>query len=234
MKGFSWSETIRPGFDSIKAMWAPLLVIQATGAALVISYYLLPAMQSGLQVVESAKQSGGIFFAICAGAFAGGIVPEIAKALVGRIGRLDRTWVLMTLYQCFCFGIFGFLAYHFYGYQTVLFGPAVDPLNVLKKVLFDLFVYVPIIGAPANALLLGFRGLDFKFSAIPGFLKDQFIVKRLLPLFIPNLLFWGPMLFCVYALPVDLQFAFAQTCAAAWSLLVTFIASRPSEAASKT
>ncbi len=234
MKGISWSDTIRPGLDSIRAMWAPLLVIQAAGALLVASYYILPQMQSGLKVVESAKQGGGIFFAICAGAFAGGIFPEFAKALVGRVDKTDKNWLLTTLYQCFCFGVFGFLAFHFYSFQTVLFGPEATPLNVLKKVLFDLFVYVPLIGAPANALLLGFRGLNYQFTAVPGFLKDQFIVKRLLPLFVPNILFWGPMLFCVYALPVDLQFAFAQTCAAAWSLLVTFIAAKPGDASSKT
>lgn len=234
MKGVSWSQTVKPGIDSIKAMWAPLLVIQAMGAALVVSYYIFPQLQAGLQVVESAKQSGGSLFAICAGAFAGGIFPELAKALVGRMGRPNKTWLLTTLYQCFCFGTFGFLAFHFYGFQTVLFGAGVDPLSVLKKVLFDLFVYVPLIGAPANALLLGFRGLGYQVSAFPGFLKDQFIAKRLLPLFIPNILFWGPMLFCVYALPVDLQFAFAQTCAAAWSLLVTFIAAEPQGPDSKT
>ncbi len=224
MSGITWKTAVQPGLDSLKAAWAPLLVIQLGGALVVASYYMFPFMPPALRGIGQAKEAGGIFFAMCSGAIAGGVIPEAAKAIVGRMGKPDRAWIGRTLYTCLCFSIFACAAFVFYGYQTVIFGPSVDPLTVFKKVIFDLFVYVPLVGAPLNAFLLGFRSVDLKFSRLPELMSDRFFTKRILPIYAPNLFFWGPMLCCVYALPVDLQFVFAQVCSAAWSLIVTLIA----------
>lgn len=229
MKGITWKAAVQPGLDSLKAALAPLLVIQVGGALVVASYYVFPFMPPALKGIGEAKEAGGIFFAMASGALAGGVIPEAAKAVVGRMGKPDRQWLLKTLYTCLCFSIFACAAFVFYGWQTVIFGPSVDPVTVIKKVLFDLFVYVPLVGAPLNALLLGFRSVDLRFSRLPELVSDRFFTKRILPIYAPNLFFWGPMLCCVYALPVDLQFVFAQVCSAAWSLIVTLIASGQQE-----
>jgi len=224
MTGVTWKSAIQPGLDSLKAAWAPLLVIQIGGALVVASYYVLPFMPPAMKGIAEAKEAGGFFFAMASGALAGGVIPEAAKALVGRMGKPDRAWIGRTVYTCLCFSFFACAAFIFYGYQTVLFGPSVDPLTVFKKVCFDLFVYVPLVGAPLNALLLGFRSVDLKVARLREFLTDRFFTRRILPIYAPNLVFWGPMLCCVYALPVELQFVFAQVCSAAWSLIVTLIA----------
>lgn len=233
MKRFDWKGAVQPGIDSLKAAWAPLLVIQVSGAIIVASYYIFPWMAPALRGVGQAKEAGGVLFAMASGCITGGLVPEMAKALVGKMGRPCKAWFLRTLYTCFSFSLFGCSAFLFYNSQTLLFGSGVDPATVAKKVAFDLFVYVPIVGAPLNALFLGFPSLGYRLSSLPAFLSDRFFLKRIVPIYAPNLIFWGPMLCCVYALPVDLQFVFAQVCSAAWSLIVTLIAADPSSAGKK-
>ena len=58
--------------------------------------------------------------------------------------------------------------------------------------------------------------------------------ERVIPLLLPNWLFWIPMVSVIYALPVALQFLMFIPALGAWSLIMVFIADRRVRAAART
>ena len=55
-------------------------------------------------------------------------------------------------------------------------------------------------------------------------MKPALFIKRLAPLFVPNVIFWVPALSALYALPTELQFLLFVFLNGAWCLLMIFIA----------
>jgi hypothetical protein len=54
-------------------------------------------------------------------------------------------------------------------------------------------------------------------------LPPSLFIKRLAPLFVPNVIFWVPALIALYALPTELQFLLFVFLNGAWCLLMVFI-----------
>jgi hypothetical protein len=62
-------------------------------------------------------------------------------------------------------------------------------------------------------------------------LTPSVFLQRLIPLYLPNLLFWVPALIALYSLPTELQFLLYLFLNGAWCLLMIFIAREMSGAA---
>ena len=93
----------------------------------------------------------------------------------------------------------------------------------MEKVAFDQFVFSPVWSISSCCCSSGAS------VAIPGRRRVPavgrgFYQSRVLPLLVPNWLFWIPMVSIIYALPVALQFLLFVPALAAWSLIMVFIA----------
>lgn len=219
-----WSEILRPGLRAVKRNWAPFLLIQAIAAVLVISYYHFDAVRHFARSISELKRDGGILYVVVSGALAGGVFPQVAKIITGKVRRLDKAFWADTFYVGFVFAVLAVMVNTFYQIQTFLFGSNHDIVTLVKKMLLDMLVVSPILFVPTGMYLLHARRVGFRADRLRAALSWSFYRAYVIPTMPANLAFWVPMVLLVYALPTDLQFPFAQLAEAAWSLLFVFIA----------
>lgn len=222
----SWrlSDAVAPGIRALKAQWAPILVVQVLAVGLVLGYYRSEPVQTVAQTLSVWKEDGGFVAAFVAGFFAGGLLPEVAKAIAGRLGRLDRAWLGRVAFTGFVYGVIGVEVDLFYRFQAVVFGDGTDFATLAIKTAVDMALFATIIAIPTTVFLFDWRKAGFSWRALRRELRPIWYRDRVLPALIPNWAFWTPVLFCVYAMPTDLQFVFAVVMEAAWSLVFVFIA----------
>jgi hypothetical protein len=209
----------QPGIRALKQNWLPIIVLQALAAALVFSYYHSTRLHAWTGAIQSLKERQGLWFAVYAGAIAGGLLPQAAKWVTGK-ENLNRTfWSTMAFHGC----VFAFLGIEvdlFYRFQTELFGGSIDVLTLVKKDAFDMFIFSPLISMPTIMAPFALRG----GYAVRHLFSREFYREKIVTGLLPCWAFWIPMLMCVYALPSSLQFPFAQIAEACWSLVICFIA----------
>jgi len=211
------------GTAAIRKFWRPFLLIQSAAVLLVLAYHFSQSVRAACGVVGVWKTSGGLPFAACSGAIAGGLLPEIAKALTDRrLGGLRGRGGEIAFNLGF-FALDGIVIDLFYRFAAYLFGSQASLRTVITKTAFDQFVFTPIWSA-LIALLFLWRQRGFSLAATRPALRSGFYRTRVVPLLIPNWFFWIPMVSIIYALPSPLQFTLFVPALGAWSLIMVFIA----------
>jgi hypothetical protein len=211
------------GAAALRRFWRPFLLIQGAALALVLGYHFSPVVRAACERVGVWKTSGGLLFAVCSGAIAGGLLPELAKALAARSlaglrGRGDA-----VAFNTVFFAFNGMVIDLFYRLEATLFGSQASLRTVITKTVFDQFVFTPLWLVFITLLFL-WRQRGFSLKATLPALRDRFYRTRVVPLLIPNWFFWLPMVSIIYALPVPLQFTLFVPALGAWSLIMVFIA----------
>ena len=218
------------GKAAIRRFLRPFVLIQLVAVALVVAYHADARVRAVCAALAAWKAAGGLPLAAATAAFAGGILPELAKlvaqgghpsaGLRGRGGEIAFNVVF--------FAFNGVVIDGLYRVEASLFGADSHAATVVAKVAFDQFVFTPPWMALITALYL-WRRLGFSWGAtrvalgrggfVPGFMRG-----RLLPVLLPDWFFWIPMVSVVYAFPLDLQFLLFILALAAWSLILVVIA----------
>jgi len=217
-------EIMKPGWLAVKRNWAPFLLIQSFAAALVVSYYHFGPVRLIAHDISRFKQHYGELFVIVSGAAAGGLLPQAAKAVTRQVERIDRKFWKDTLYIGFVFAFVAVEVNSFYQLQTYLFGNRIDIITLVKKTSFDMFVFTPAIVVPSAMGLFFARSNGFKANSLARIFTWSFFRSYVVTTLPINWAFWIPVVVCVYSLPLELQFPFAQLAEGAWSLIFVFIA----------
>jgi hypothetical protein len=217
-------DIMRPGIRAVRRNWAPFLLIQIIAATLVVAYYHFESVRSVAKSISDAKHAWGELFVIVSGAIAGGVLPQIAKIVTGKVKKIDRFFVADTLYNGFVFAVIAMVVNVFYTVQAEIFGTGIDITTLVKKTIVDMLFFSPFCAAPVGMFLLYARQSQFKIDRVRRAFSFWFYRAYVLPTLPPNWAYWAPVVLCVYALPSDLQFPFAQLAEGAWSLLFVFIA----------
>lgn len=211
------------GTAAIRKFWRPFLLIQSAAVLLVLAYHFSQSVRAACEVVGVWKTSGGLPFAAASAAIAGGLLPEIAKALTDRrLGGLRGRGGEIAFNLAF-FALDGVVIDLFYRFAAWLFGSQASLRTVIAKTAFDQFAFTPIWSA-LIALLFLWRQRGFSLAATRPALRGGFYRARVVPLLIPNWFFWIPMVSIIYALPSPLQFTLFVPALGAWSLIMVFIA----------
>ena len=227
---WSFKKAIAPGLEGVEQYWPSLLFIQAVALAIVIVYYQSFAIRSSFAGIASAKVRYGLPFAFAIGFAAGGVIPEIAKLLTGKVNRANSAWIAHSSFNGFVYGVIGILVDIFYRLQADLFGATPNLTVVLLKTTVDMLVFSPLLSIPLATFLLAWRRHKFKSGLVfqAGF--SNFYKQEVLAGLIPCWAFWTPVLLCTYSLPVNLQLVFAMLAEAAWSIVFVFINSQSTSA----
>ena len=221
---WSWRAASAPGVAAVRSHWAPFLAIQLAAAALVVVYAQTPAVREWCTVIERIKVAGGIPFAFIAGAIAGGVIPEIAKALTGRMGSPTRQWFAASSFNALVYAMVGVQVDLFYRFQTWCFGSGTDFQTLVMKTAVDMAIFTPVLSIPLAVLMFEWKRVGFDLRRMGPAFTGRFYLNSIVPALIPCWAFWIPILICVYSLPANLQFVFALLAEAAWSILFVFIA----------
>ncbi len=211
------------GAAAIRKFWRPFLLIQSAAVLLVLAYHFSQSVRAACEVVGVWKTSGGLPFAACSAAIAGGLLPEIAKSLTARsLGGLRGRGGEIAFNLGF-FALDGVVIDLFYRFAAWLFGSQASLRTVVTKTAFDQFVFTPLWSVLITLLFL-WRQRGFSLAATRLALRGGFYRTRVVPLLIPNWFFWIPMVSIIYALPSPLQFTLFVPALGAWSLIMVFIA----------
>ncbi len=220
---------LAPSVAAIKSRWQPMLLIQALAAAFVVVFYRSPAVQAGAHVLAAWKVAGGLAFAFLAGTIAGGLVPEAAKVLTGKVRRFDRRWAGKLAFVAATYGILAVLCDLLYRTQTLLFSSGVGAGTVAIKVAVDQLVFTPLVSLPFSVGMFAWRRNAFRVRPMLRWMRLRTYRDEVVPALFLCWAFWGPVLCCVYSMPADLQFCFARFADAAWSIAFVFLATGSEE-----
>lgn len=211
---------MRPGLRAIQDHLKPFVLIQVCAIILVVAYYQSEVLRSGASTLAQWKAQGGLVFSALSTAFAAVVLPELFKAATRDPKRYGFRELL---FNALFFGFVGILVDWFYNFQTLLFGAEVTVAVVAKKVLFDQAFFSFCISNPLGITLFQWRDLGFDTKATYQALRGNFLRQRLLPLFMVCFAYWVPLICCIYAMPLSLQFVFFLFVEAAWSLIIVHV-----------
>jgi hypothetical protein len=220
----TWREVLRPGLAAIGRFWKPFVLIQSAALALVLGYFFSETVREWCGTVSAVQSRGGVLFAALASAFAGAILPELAKIVT----RLHDKPVLQRLhdvaFNALFFAISGLVVYYFYALQAVIFGDDAKVSTIVAKVAVDQIVFAVLWAVPYSLFMYTWKAAGYDLRETFADLTPRRLLVRVPSMLLPIWAFWIPMVTMIYALPADLQFALFSLSLAAWSLLVVFIA----------
>ncbi len=219
-----------PGWEAVRANSRPILIIQSLALLLLVAYYASPALQVIGADLGRRKEAWGLAFPMATAAFAGFVLPAIAKRVAGlRVAEGPGDAVFQVLF----FGTVGCIVDVWYRVQTHWFGPGTDPLTVATKVLVDQFGFSVLISIPLTTTLFGWREAGFSVARARSIFADGGWLKRYGPTLASCWGYWLPILSIVYALPGPLQFWMFLCAQAAWSILIVAMGARSREASAQ-
>jgi hypothetical protein len=219
------ANAVAPAWLAARSRLGAMALLQACAVGLVVAYYAWPSVQQAMGSVGSAKERGGLWFAVAISIVSGAIVPEIAKLVVG-----DRRWSAARWHDLahtsLMFAVNGVALDLFYAMLTTIVGSDRGWTTVVRKMFLDAFVYTPFVSLPIFLLLTVLREERWSPRRLVGRLNGELISDRMVPILIPCWIYWIPLQACIYSLPLNLQFPFAMTCGSAWSLVLIFVTKR--------
>lgn len=211
------------GAAALRRFWRPFLLIQTGAALLALAYRVSVPFRAACALGAAWKTAGGLPVAAATSALAGGLLPEFAKLAADRGRSALRGRGGEVLFNVAFFAFNGVVIDLLYRGEAHLFGNDAQVRTVMSKVAFDQFVFSPL-WLIVIVLLFLWRQRGYSLRATLPAIGRGFYQSRVVPLLIPNWLFWIPMVSIIYALPVALQFLLFVPALGAWSLIMVFIA----------
>lgn len=219
-----WKAGVSPVVTAIRHHWRPFVLIQIAAIAVAVSYYLVPGFQAWTIGIAKIKADGGLPFAALSTAFAGALLPELAKRIFAP-GKRTFDWADFGFQICL-FGFLGVTVDLLYRGLGTLWGNSASVKVVVEKLVFDQIVYSPLISMTVCTLAFLWKDSGFKRTATVSLIHDGTFARRYVGNMIACWLFWIPALSAIYAMPVPLQFCLYLCVEAAWALLLLSMAGR--------
>lgn len=224
---------LAPGIDGVRRYWRPFVMLQAIALLVVVGYYQSDAVRDVCHRLAEMKTAGGLLFSAAAVMIAGALLPEAAKAAVLGERRFPPKRLRNIAFAMAGFAGSGIITDLQYRLFDLAIGPGTDAATVTTKVLTDQFFTTPLYGVPYWIVLYSWRANRFNLPATLRQISPRWYAARVLPLLLPCWCFWIPMTAMIFSLPGGLQFCLFSLAIAAWSLVMIFIASRPSTEATE-
>jgi hypothetical protein len=221
---------LAPGIAAVKKFWRPFLLLQSAAFLLVLGYYTNDRVRSLCEHLSQLKQHAGLIFSAVSTAFAGAILPELAKAIVMGDRQITRKRLRDVGFALTVFALNGIITDYQYRGLAWWLGQDNHPATVIKKVLADQFITTPIYGVPYWVFVFSLRVNRYDLLRTIKQISPRWYAHRVLPLLIPAWCYWLPMVSLTYTLPGPLQFCLFCFAVAAWSLLMVFVATHEAQA----
>ncbi len=213
-----------PVLAAIRRNWKPFVLIQIAAVAVVFAYYLAPGFRDFAESIGRVKAQGGLVFAALSTAFAGALLPELAKRIFAKEGR--QFDVADFGFQVCLFGFLGVTVDLLYRWLGTVLGTSASVVVVVEKVVFDQLVYSPLISMSLCSFLFLWKDSGFHLAKTMRLARDGTLSRRYAGNMVACWFFWIPALTAIYAMPVPLQFCLYLCVEAAWALLLLSMAGR--------
>ena len=214
------------GWESVKANLRPMLVLWAIAAATVFAYYLVPGVATALKPVGEWQERAGWIAAFANCAFFCGVLPYVVYLCKGRTG--PRHPLLTAILQSLFVGVCGIACNWFFGLQSLWFGDDHNLSTLILKTAVDQFAWTVLLVSPLSSVFYLWLGCDFSLATTVSRCKAGFVRNVMLPNLVSGWCVWIPVIFTVYAFPIDLQIQIHGLVCALWTLLCRQIGKRVS------
>ena len=218
-----------PAVAAIRRYWKPFLLLQIAAFTLVLAYYTVPPVRGLCGQLSALKQQSEYVFSAVAGALAGALLPEVAKAVMLADRKVTRQRLRDVGFAVGAFALNGIIIDLQYHLLAWMFGNDNHALTVIKKVIVDQLVLTPLYGTPYWIVVYEFRAQRYRLPRLLRQMSPRWYLDRVVPLLVSGWAYWTPMVLLIYVLPGPLQFCLYCFALAAWSLLIVFVATRPQE-----
>ncbi len=205
------------GCKSAKANKVPMFVLWVMATMLALSYYFVPRVALILEPVAEWQERWGPAASAANQVFFCGIVPGLFMLAVKSIR--PRRAFLKVVVQSSWSATWGVVYFFFYGLQSRMFGSGHGWATLVPKMLFDQFVWSPLVAVPLNAAFYLWIGCEFSVSAASARMKDGFLGGVVLPNLVSSWCVWIPTVIAVYAFPPDLQVQVMGLVCSFWTLM---------------
>ena len=186
---------------AIGANLLPGICLQLFALSIGLSYFYWPASQQIFQFFADLKAEYGGVYAVISTSIFGGLLPFLYLLVSGKIRSLPFQ---QLLFYVFIWAILGWVINAFYGFQVSLFGEGTDWLTIVKKTVFDQFVFSVFVTAPFIALAFLWKEQQFNWQKT----KMQFddLIKVQIPTtVVTTWIIWIPAVSLIYMMPTNLQ-----------------------------
>jgi hypothetical protein len=214
-------EALRLVREAVKANLLPGVVLWIGLVVLLMAYAWSPAVQSGLAQWGTVKMAWGYPFAFASYVLFAVLVPETLSYVVLKL-PWARTAVADMLYAAVVFGFIGISVDMLYGVQVQLFGSGNDGPTILKKMLFDQFVYSPVSNY-VTVVAFAWRDGNFSFKTLKHLGSADYLRRHYLPVLMAVWCVWIPGVLVIYFMPTALQFPVASLILSFWVLIFKFM-----------
>lgn len=221
-RGF-WATSLAPAGAALKLYWPAFFGLQIFAGLLALGYYKSGAVQEVAHWLLEWKSAGGLLFVVGANIFSGALLPEVLKAWLRPPGRPAPTW-RDWVHLSGLMAILGLAVNEFYRAQGQWFDGFDWVTAVALKILVDQIGFALLFALPLVVVWFAWQENRYSWGKTWAALTPPAFLQRLIPLYLPNLLFWVPALIALYALPTELQFLLYLFLNGAWCLLMIFIA----------
>lgn len=218
-------ESARNGWLGARENFVPGLVIIFFAALLVASYYAFASVRDALVGLQSIREDWGLAFSMLTSAIGAGLIPGLYLVVVGK-SRWDRRGFLDLLFTCLVWATNMIWIDNFYTFQDWFWGPSITFSVLISKMLLDQFVFTPLLSIQHVALGLRLRDLNYDFKALGNALRDDWIIKVIIPMMVSCWLTWIPGTLVVYSLPLPLQIPLMVLIQCFFALEMAFVSSK--------
>ena len=209
------------GIAAMRAYLVPGMILWAIGLAIVLAYFFAPPVQHWLDRVGSIKDTYGVWYSMPALAFFGGLLPF---GLQGLSADRRRSFAVSQLAFLVVFwGIKGAEVDLLYRLQGVMFGTGREPWTIVKKVVVDQFVYVPLWAMPTMVIPYLWANKGFRLGPVGRALRGRWYRELVVPVMLGNWMVWIPAVSLIYLFPPPLQLPIQNIIACLWACMMLFM-----------
>lgn len=215
----------RAGVESARRLAWPGMVLVAAAAAVVAAYYHVEPVHAALEHLARWRTQGGVAFSALFTATFAGVIPFLYLRLHPHTA-LRHPWPHVVFFAAF-WAYKGIEIDAVYRLQAVVFGDDARTATVVKKLIFDQFIYNPFFAAPIAVLIYAWKDAGFHWAGPRADLQaPRWYGRRVLPALIGVWAVWVPAVSCIYALPLALQLPLCALVNCFWVVLFSLITTR--------
>ncbi|WDE95301.1 hypothetical protein PQO03_06155 [Lentisphaera profundi] len=210
------SRLIRECKNALKQNMKPGLVLQAFALILVFSYYNSLSVQESLVSLTELKEQNRYLFSGLSTTLAAGIIPYLILSLSKRVKFNFNVLLFMMVFWFWK----GTEIEYFYSLQAELFNTGSDISIIIKKVLFDQFVFSALYAVPCIVIVYVWKDANFSFRHWKAGLNNELFKVRIPTVLVSNWLVWIPACSVIYSMPTPLQVPISNIIACFYVLMI--------------
>lgn len=211
------------GIRAAKANVVPGLILQVAMLAVVLGYYFYPPTRGWLDAMARVKAEWGYFYSAGAAVVAGALLPELLRIVVFQKGRVEKSNAANLIYTIPFWGIMAITVDVLYRLQGIWFGTEVTLAVVVKKVLFDQFVFSPWFSGPLSVWFYDFKNNGRNAVGPREFFTWRHYREKVLPVMCATWAVWIPVVSLLYSLPSLLQIPVYILALTLWVMIFTWM-----------